>query len=130
VNGVERAGQTIGEVFVDDGELRISAVFVVTGDSRVRAEVFVAGAAVPALAAGESEPGDAGAFAGGESRGARAQRIHLPDDLVAGDDVGTKRWELSFADVEVGSADGAGLDSEADLVRAGNGSGDVAQRQR
>jgi hypothetical protein len=129
VDGVERAGETIGEIFVDDGELSVPAVFVVTGELCIRAEVFVAGAAVPALSAGMAEPGDAGAVAGGESDGAGALRVDLADDLVSGDNMGALRWEFSLEDVEVGTADTARLDAERDLARTGDGGGDIGQRQ-
>jgi len=49
---------------------------------------------------------------------------------VTWNDARAARWKLAFEDVEVGAADAAGKDAEADLAWAGDGGGEVAEGQR
>jgi hypothetical protein len=42
---------------------------------------------------------------------------HLADDLMAGNDCGQESWQVTFSDVEVGTADTAGKDADEYMSR-------------
>ncbi|GAB3459999.1 hypothetical protein GCM10027398_00860 [Azotobacter salinestris] len=84
----------------------VAAGTSVTGELRRVAEVFRVVPAVPALAAGVPQPGDADPLAERETLDARPNGVHPADDLVAGDD--THRRQFAVDHVQVGTAHPAG----------------------
>ncbi len=67
---------------------------------------------------------------GGERGWADAAGDDLADDLVAGDQRQLGVRQFAVDDVQVGPADGAGLDPHQHLARAGGRVGDLRRAQR
>jgi hypothetical protein len=105
---------------VGNRKLRVAAVQVVAGEAGAQAEVLAAAAAEAAVAVRPAEPGDADALAGLElhpfTRG-----VHDSDDLMAEDERQLRFGQLAVDDVQVGPADAAGLDANANLAVPGLG---------
>ena len=85
------------------------------------AEVLATGRAVAAVAVRPPEPGDAEPLAG---------RDVGSDDLVPEHERELRIGELAVEDVQVGTADAAGLDAQEHLARRGLGVGKVAEPER
>src|SRR5262249_42526089 len=118
------------EAGVGDGELRVAAVEVVTGEPRALAQVLAAAPAEDALAAGPPEPGDSDAVADGDARDAAGDRVDGADALVAEDERQLRVREVAGHDVQIGPADAAGVDAEPDLPRRRVGVGELREAQR
>src|SRR5262249_53406350 len=127
--GVAR-GEREAEARVGHRPLGVAAVDLVAGEARPVAEVLAAGAAVAADAAGPPEPGDPPPLADAEGFDALAQGVNRAHDLVAQDERQLGPVELAVHDVEIGPADGAGPDVEADLPRSGEGIGQLPEAER
>ncbi|MGB5523215.1 MAG: hypothetical protein WBM96_11680, partial [Polyangiales bacterium] len=63
-------------------------------------------------------------------RHGRAERFDGTDDLVTRNDRCAPQFEITFDDVEIGSADAAGAYFDENLVGGGHGNGDIAKTQR
>ena len=74
------------------------------------AEVLHIMAAEPAIAVDPAHPGDAHTCSDGEGRSCAVH--HLTNDLMAWDDARLNCREVTFDDVEIGSADATGDDLE------------------
>ena len=117
-------GNRKAEALVRDGEPGIAAVERVAGEPGVFAEVFAAGAAVAAGAAGPAQPRNADARAGGKAGRARTVFRHAADDFVPRNERRFRRGQFAVDHVEIGPADGAGADPQQDLAFARRGYGD------
>src|SRR5207248_2984962 len=118
------------EVFGDDGKLGEAAVVVVAGVAGGFTQVFPAGGTESADAAGMPQPGHADPGPRFEVPTAGADGIDDPDDLVARDDRPLAGGEVSFDNMEVGSADRATADPQPHFPRAGRRVGQLASNQR
>jgi hypothetical protein len=74
---------------------------------RVVAEIFAAGAAIPADAARRSEPRYADAVAASEGVDTRANLDHGADDLVTRDDRRMRLRQFTVDEVKIGAAHAA-----------------------
>src|ERR1051326_7022145 len=90
------------------------------GEARPIPEVPAAARAVRAAAAGPAEPRHADA----------AAAVVDADDLMSEDERELRVGKLAVSDVEVGAADGAGGNADAELAGARDRRRNVAQRQR
>ena len=99
-------------------EIRVAAVGLPTREDRIQAQVLAVALAESTGPAAPVEPCDAHPRA--RRRGGRpgSERIHAPHDLVARDDAGTLRCEVSLHDVKVRAAHAADLDAHADFAGA------------
>ena len=103
-------------------------------------EILLPAAAEPAGLGGLVEPRHADAVAGHERRrarlaagrvpGAGPERRDLADDLMTGDDRRAVRRQLALEDVQVGTADAAGADTEQHLSRTGLGDRQLDELER
>jgi hypothetical protein len=115
-DGVECVGYGDGEAAVDadcGGEASVAAD---AGGLGFRAEVFVAGAAPLADAAGVCLPADADALTDGGAVNVRTDGGDGADDLVAGDERVAADSPVVVDEVGVGVADTAVSDADLDLV--------------
>lgn len=103
----EGVGQAIGEALIDNSVLGVATVGVPTGEPRRQTQVLVAALAEATCPACAPQPGDADAFSDREPRGAFAELLDDPDDLMAGDDIRCAWREIPFGEVQVGPADPA-----------------------
>jgi hypothetical protein len=99
---------------VRDGLLGIAAVQRVAREPRPIAQVLAARPAIAALAAGPPEPRHTHTVADGEPLPAFDDRA---DDLVSEDERQLRVGGLAVPDVQVGPADPARMDAEAQLPR-------------
>ena len=96
----------------------VAPVARVAGEQRRIAQVFLASPAIGASPVGVAEPSDADARA-------RFEVDPLADGVDAADDLMSRHngqlgvRQFAVDDVEVGAADSAGLDSNANLARSG-----------
>ena len=118
------------EAMVGHSELGEAAVDVVTREARVVAEVLAAAGAVAALTVRPAQPGNADAVANGEALSAGPEPDHNPGDLVPQNERQLGLGQIAVDDVQVGAADAAGVDLDQDLLRPGNGFGDIDQLER
>lgn len=98
---------------------REAAVAGAAGEAGGVAEVLAPRLAVGAVPAGMPEPGHADPHARSRRRHARADRLDAPDDLVSRHDGVDGLGQVAVDDVDVGPADRAGLDPDAQLARPG-----------
>ena len=94
------------------------------------AQIFPAAAAVAAFAAGVVQPSHPDSGARGESRSIGPASLDHTHDLVPGDHWDELRPKLSFDDVQVSSADSAGVDANENFTGARVGNRNFAQQQR
>ena len=106
---------------VGDDELGEAPVTVGAGEASLVAEVLSAGAAIAARAAGPSEPRDADPL---------AAALHRSDDLVAWHDWQLAGSDLPIEDVEVRTADAAGVHPDQQLARVRSRNRQVGQAKR
>jgi hypothetical protein len=103
---------------------------MVTGKAPGVAQVLLISLTEVALAAGREEPRDAEAIAYPETRHPFPNLVHDPDDLVAWDERKLRKREVAFDDVQVGAADSAGLDAQANFTGARDRRGQIQQLER
>ena len=94
------------------------------------AEIFVAADAGAAALAGVAEPGHADALADLEAADAGAETIDPSDDFMAGNDRDARVGQFAVDDMEIGAADAAGRDFQADFAGAGQGIGTLRPFER
>ena len=114
---VEPVGQRVRVALVDDGPFGVAAVVVPSREPGRDAQVLVAAHAEATHAAGVAQPRDPDAVADREPRRARAARVDSTDDLVTGHDTEPPRLQVALGEVEIGPADAAHADRDADLAR-------------
>jgi len=85
-------------------------------------------AAIPAVAIDASHPGDTDASSHWQSFGCSLD--HLAHNLVAGNQFGKKRRQITFDDVQIGAANTAGLHTEQEIARCRLGAGHVFDREK
>jgi hypothetical protein len=68
------------------------------------------------VAAGFPEPCNADPVAGDKSRHSGTNLIHMADDLVSRNAVGSMRLQVAFGEVQVSAADPAGCDGDPNLT--------------
>ena len=68
------------------------------------------------MAAGLPEPSDADSVTGAESHHSRADLIHMTDDLVPWNAVGSVRLQVAFGEVQVRATNAADIDTHTNLV--------------
>ena len=108
-------GQRVRVALVDNGPFGVAAVVVPSREPGRDAQVLVAAHAEATHAAGVTQPGDPDAVAHREPRRARAARVDSTDDLVAGHDTEPPGLQVALGEVEIGPADAAHADRDADL---------------
>src|SRR5206468_6892579 len=111
-------------------QLRVATVQLVAGEPRFHAEVLAAGAAVPALAVGPTEPRDPHPLTDLEALRRLAPGLDAADDLVPRDEWQLRLGELAVDDVEVRAADPAGVDADENLPRPWLGRWQISLAQR
>jgi hypothetical protein len=116
-------GHGVGVRLGDLDLLGEAAVFVVSREARVLAEVLVAALAVRAGLAGLVQPGEADAVAFLEALGVFPGSCDAADDLVTRHDGQDGERDLPLADMDVGAAEPAALDVDHDFsgIRLGVG---------
>lgn len=97
-----------------------AAVPGAAGEARGIAEILAIRHAVSAAPAGVPEPGHADPRTGRRTHNARADRLDDADDLVAGHDGIDRLRKVAVDDVQIGAADRAGLDPDANLAGPGD----------
>ena len=90
----------------------------------------MAGRAVGTMAASVTEPGDSNPLAHGKPRDPVSEPVHDPDDLVAGYQRKRRAGKLAVDDVQVGPANGTGLDSDTELAETRDRQRDFLQAER
>jgi hypothetical protein len=126
----KEAGDRVGVWFADQCVLGVTSVNVVPGELRVVAEVLQIHAAEVAGLISGVQPRDSDAVSFFESANAGAEDVYGADDLVAGNQWELWEWEITFDGMEVGVAECAAVDSDADLSRSGGGIGEFGFLQR
>ena len=86
--------------------------------------------AIGALPAGMAEPGHADALADGEAGNFVADRIDRSDNFMAGHERQHGFRQLAIDDMQIGSTDAAGENSQPHLARAGRGQGPLLDDER
>src|SRR6266436_4495677 len=117
----EYGGQWVGEVFTNHAEFGVASVDVVAGELGMLAEILGVAPAVGASAVGGGGPGDADSVTSFQSADVGADRVDCADDLVAGDQREFGEREVALHGVEIGVAESAAVDADADFVGAGKG---------
>ncbi len=117
-------GDGQAEALVGDGVLGVTAVDGVAGKLGIVAEIFLAILAIRTSAAGPAQPGDADAVADFKLNDAIAPLRHFADDLMAEDERQFGLRQFAVDNVQIGAADGAGVDADQELARAGAWCGD------
>ncbi len=95
--------------------------------ARVLTQVLFLAAAILARTIRPIQPGNANPIADAEPRRALTQRIDDADDLMTWDDGKAGSRNFALDDVEVGVADAAGMDGDANLIRTGRGCVELGQ---
>ena len=113
------SGIAIRVRLVDDRGFGEAAVGVPAGEAGGQAQILLLASAESAFAAGVPQPRDADPGAEVEALRALAALVDDADDLMAGHDRLLVQRKVAFGDVQIGSADAAGLDGHADLTRPG-----------
>ena len=114
---VHRYGKAVA--LVGDGVFRIAAVQLIPGEAGVIAQVLTSGETVAANTARVAQPGHSHPVADGKALHARAQLGHGADNFVPGDERQFGLRELAVNDVQIGTADTAGVDAEQQLTASG-----------
>jgi hypothetical protein len=104
---------------VGDGQLGIAAIDLVAGETGPVAQIFAAAAAVLADTAGPAEPWHADPVADREAFGIGSLFHDGADDFVAGHQRQLRVGQFAVEDVQIGAADGTGLDRDQQLPRSG-----------
>ena len=117
VDVVDARWQREAEALVGDGVLGVTAIDLVAREAGVVAKVLAPFAAVAAVPAGVTQPGNADPRARWRVRAGPAG-IDDPDDLVPGHDRMADAGQFIVDDVQVGAADGARRHAHAQLARA------------
>jgi hypothetical protein len=128
--GVEAAVDGEAVPRIDHDGLRVAAVDVVAREARVRAQVLAIGATEAACLIGPREPRQAHAIADGALGHALADRVDVAEHLMAEDHGMPVERHIAVRDMEVGSADAARTDPEAELAGAGLGEVELDGTQR
>src|SRR5262249_39616700 len=112
-----RNGKT--EALVDGDVLGVAAVEVVPVEAGGVTQVLAAAQAVATAAVGPAEPRHPDAIAAGEALRAGPAGGDAADDLVPGNQRQFRPRQLAVDDVQVGAADGAGVNREHHLPWSG-----------
>src|SRR5580693_3513471 len=115
---VDRLGQLVDESLVGDARVGVTPVHVPPGERRADAQVLGAAAAPGAGPVRAAQPRHAHPGADREPASARTQRVDPADDLMADSYLRALRREIALGQVQVGPADSAAADPDADLARA------------
>ena len=100
---------------VRDAQLRVPAVAVVPRELRRTAEVLASGTAVATLTARPPQPWHADTLAHSQSYNPGAERRHANDHLMSRNECNFGLRALAIHDVQIGSAESAGVHSEEQL---------------
>ena len=125
----EARREPVGEVLGHGDEFRVAAVAVPAREHGGEAEVLFSAQAEAAGAAGPAEPGHPDPVAGGEPRGAGPARHYFADDLVARNDAGAPRGEVTLGQMQVRAAHSAGPDPHQHLPGARPGIGALIRHE-
>ena len=109
---------------------RVAAVYVVTGEERMVAQVLVAALAVRTDAVGGVKPGRAHAVAHPKARRPLAMGRHRADHLVARHDPVFVGRQFTLNDMQIGSAHAAHFDPDQRLASLRRRRRQVAEFQR
>ena len=109
----------MGESLRNGHELRVAAVYIPARGAKLRAEVFVSGAAGVADAAGPVNPAHAHAVSRTETPDVRSQAGDATDDLVSWDNGNGGRRRPPFDLVDLRVADAADGHADQDLALTG-----------
>ena len=109
----ERRRNRIAEFGGSNGVLSISAVDVIAGEARLRAEIFEMAAAIFADAIGRMQPRNADAISGVVLANSSTDGIDVADDLMAWIDWAFVRRKIAFDDVQISMAKTAGRNLHA-----------------
>ena len=125
----ERLGNWVGEVLMYGCVFGVTSVHMQTGELGVFTQILEIVAAEPASLIGEVKPWDADAVSKFEMSGVAAQGIDEAHDLVPGNDGQLGKVEVAFNGMEIGVADAAAGNADANLARRGIGDGKVHQAE-
>jgi hypothetical protein len=126
----EYVRKAVGELLVYHRVFGVAPVEIPTGEERAHAEVLTTSAAEPADSAGVRQPGDADPFTDVEAVRTGSQTVDGADHLVARNNLGVSRREVSFGQMEIGATDSAGPDPYPHLTGAGFGNRAVEGTER
>jgi hypothetical protein len=91
---------------------------VKSGESGCLAQILAVSLAEGAAPAGPIEPGHTDSISFAESRGSFSNGVHYAHDLMTEDDRQFREIKLSFDNVQIGAADAADVNLNANLVRS------------
>ncbi len=94
--------------------LRVATINRVAREGGRIAEIFLAGAAIPANSVGPSDPRDANSCSDRQVRGGAVH--HIADDLMSRDHTWFQHGKFSLADVQVSAANPAGANFQKHLI--------------
>ena len=104
------------EALIGQGEFTIAAVDLITGKSRLRAQVLAARSAERALATGPAEPGHADTIAYGKALHPRPHRRDGADDFVPGDQRQLGLRQVGIDNMEIRPANRTGMHPDQYLI--------------
>jgi hypothetical protein len=116
-NRIGIAGKSKGVVGISHSVGSEAAVACIAGENRAVAEVLLARRAIATIAARTAEPRDADAPARRQRGHTIAYRLDDAHDLVPRDQRQTGLGQVTINDMQIGSANRAGLDADPNLSR-------------
>ena len=116
-NVVKDIGNWKAEAFVGHGELCITAIYRVAGESRVITKILAIRPTEFALAARPTEPWNPNAIADFESIHIFADGFHAPDNFVAENERQLRLRKFAIDDMQIGATDSAGGNADKHLTR-------------
>ncbi len=127
---VNSCRKRVRERLVDQAEVCIAAIAIPAGEGGRDAEVLGAAATESAAAIGAAEPSDADPITERKPACAITQRIDDSNYLVARGDVVMFGRQISLGQVQIGAADAAAVDLDANLLgkRVGHSAFHAPQR--
>ena len=121
---VNSCRKRVRERLVDQAEVCIAAIAIPAGEGWRDAQILGTAATESAAAIGAAEPSDADPITQPKPAGSFTQGIDDSNYLVARGDVVMFGWQVPLGQVQIGAADAAAVDLDANLL--GNGVGHSA----
>jgi hypothetical protein len=128
VEVIEFVRKLIDKVLAGYCVLGVATVDGVSGKDRRIAQVFEPATAIEAISVDSSNPGDTDASSLRQLAGRALDDLSY--DLMTGDQRLLAERQVSFGDVEIGSADAAGTNPEKNLARGELRGGDLFNSER